>query len=128
METVKLLKKVLDYIIKGDITQNDLEELIMQADRRSIGDRHRGSTCHVVLGAHRGYEGEYNMMKNMAALELGLKDPNRWNDSDWEKFNHWQNVFHATDVVSGPHCTEIAEEKYQRGQESAKWLKEHIGA
>lgn len=125
MNEVGLLKNVLEYMETGKITGNDLKSLLEQADRRGSGSRNENSACEFVFRGHRGFEGEMESLKKMAAYELGLKSPDKWDDSDWEKFGHWQNVFHSHDVVSGPHCTEISNEKYRRGMESNRWLKEN---
>lgn len=127
MNEVEILKKVLDYMVNGKITGHDLKGLLEQADRRGSGSRNEYYTCEFVLKGHRGYEGETESLKRMASYELGLKNPDKWDDSDWEKFGHWQNVFHSHDVVSGPNCTEIANEKYRRGLESQRWIEEHCG-
>lgn len=125
MKYVGLLKQVLEYMETGKITGNELKELLEQADSRDSGSDNEYFTHEFILRSHRGFEEEHEHMKSMASYELGLKSPDKWDDSDWEKFRHWQNVFHSYDVVSGPHCTEISNEKYRRGLESQRWIEEH---
>lgn len=82
--------------------------------------------CEFKLGNHRGSDGKLELEQSMCASELGLKSPSEWNGSDWEKFKHWQNVFHSHDIVSGPNSYEIEREKERLGEESEKWLKKHL--
>ena len=80
----------------------------------------------IKLRNHRGCEGELGLEQDMCAFEFGLKPPSEWNESDWEIFYHWQNVLHSHDIVSGPNSREIEREKRRLGEESEKWLKEHL--
>lgn len=83
------------------------------------------TTCEFKLGNHRGDEGKFEVEQMMCAAELGLRHPSEWNREDWEKFNHWRNIFHSYDIISGPHSDEIYREREKLAEESEKWLKEH---